>query len=98
MGAFYVKGKLTARGKKKFAGYILFYKPNVPIAIIEAKDNKHPIKGGIQQALGYANTLDIPCVFSSNGAIIQRTDTISQGHNEFTVNFGQDTCTRFGIG
>lgn len=62
-----MKGKLTARGKRKFADYILFYKPNVPIAIIEAKDNKHSVKGGIQQALGYANTLDIPCVFSSNG-------------------------------
>lgn len=66
-GRIYVKGKLTARGKRKFADYILFYKPNVPIAIIEAKDNKHSVKGGIQQALGYANTLDIPCVFSSNG-------------------------------
>lgn len=66
-GRIYVKGKLTARGKRKFADYILFYKPNVPIAIIEAKDNKHSVKSGIQQALGYANILDIPCVFSSNG-------------------------------
>ncbi|MEI5984898.1 DEAD/DEAH box helicase family protein [Sphingobacterium sp. PU5-4] len=66
-GRIYVKGKLTARGKRKFADYILFYKPNVPIAIIEAKDNKHSIKSGIQQALNYANTLDIPCAFSSNG-------------------------------
>jgi len=66
-GRIYVKGKLTARGKRKFADYILFYKPNVPIAIIEAKDNKHTAKSGIQQALNYANTLDIPCVFSSNG-------------------------------
>ncbi len=66
-GRIYVKGKLTARGKRKFADYILYYKPNVPIAIIEAKDNKHSLKSGIQQALGYSNTLDIPCVFSSNG-------------------------------
>ena len=66
-GRIYVKGKMTARGKRKFADYILYYKPNVPIAIIEAKDNKHHISSGIQQALGYANTLDIPCVFSSNG-------------------------------
>ncbi|MFA9370996.1 MAG: EcoAI/FtnUII family type I restriction enzme subunit R [Labilibaculum antarcticum] len=66
-GRIYVKGKLTARGKRKFADYILFYKPNVPIAVIEAKDNKHSVKSGIQQALGYANTLDIPFVFSSNG-------------------------------
>ena len=66
-GRIYVKGRMTARGKRKFADYILFYKPNVPIAIIEAKDNKHSVRGGIQQALGYANTLDIPFVFSSNG-------------------------------
>lgn len=66
-GRIYVKGRMTARGKRKFADYILFYKPNVPIAIIEAKDNKHSVSGGIQQALGYANTLDIPFVFSSNG-------------------------------
>jgi type I restriction enzyme R subunit len=66
-GRIYVKGKITARGKRKFADYILFYKPNVPIAIIEAKDNKHSVKSGIQQALDYANVLDIPCVFSSNG-------------------------------
>ena len=66
-GRIYVKGKMAARGKRKFADYILFYKPNVPIAVIEAKDNKHSVKGGIQQALGYGNTLDIPFVFSSNG-------------------------------
>ena len=66
-GRIYVKGKLTTRGKRKFADYILFYKPNVPIAVIEAKDNKHSVKSGIQQALGYAETLDIPFVFSSNG-------------------------------
>ncbi|OSZ82915.1 restriction endonuclease [Chitinophagaceae bacterium IBVUCB1] len=66
-GRIYVKGRVTARGKRKFADYILFYKPNVPIAVIEAKDNNHSVKSGIQQALGYSNTLDIPFVFSSNG-------------------------------
>jgi type I restriction enzyme R subunit len=69
-GRIYVKGKLTARGKRKFADYILYYQSlekNIPLAIIEAKDNSHSIRSGIQQALGYANTLDIPFVFSSNG-------------------------------
>src|SRR5690554_3204274 len=66
-GRIYVKGKMTRRGKRKFADYILFYKPNVPIAIIEAKSNSHSVRSGIQQALGYAETLDIPFVFSSNG-------------------------------
>jgi type I restriction enzyme R subunit len=66
-GKIYVRGKLTARGNQKRADYILYYKPNIPIAIIEAKDNKHSVGAGIQQALDYAQILDIPCVFSSNG-------------------------------
>ncbi|HAQ20364.1 MAG TPA: restriction endonuclease [Prolixibacteraceae bacterium] len=66
-GKIYVRGKLTTRGQAKRADYILYYKPNIPVAIIEAKDNNHSVRAGIQQALGYAKTLDIPCVFSSNG-------------------------------
>lgn len=66
-GRIYVRGNLTTRGKGKRADYILYYKPNIPIAIIEAKDNKHTVKAGIQQGLDYANILDIPSVFSSNG-------------------------------
>jgi type I restriction enzyme R subunit len=66
-GKIYVRGKLTVRGEKKRADYILYYKPNIPVAIIEAKDNKHSVRAGIQQALDYARILDIPCVFSSNG-------------------------------
>jgi type I restriction enzyme R subunit len=42
-GKIYVRGKLTARGKQKRADYILYYKPNIPIAIIEAKDNNHTV-------------------------------------------------------
>ena len=66
-GRIFVRGKLTIRGKAKRADYILYYKPNIPIAIIEAKDNNHSVRSGIQQALDYARILDIPCVFSSNG-------------------------------
>jgi type I restriction enzyme, R subunit len=66
-GKIYVRGKITARGTRKRADYILYYKPNIPIAIIEAKDNNHSVRAGIQQALDYAKILDIPCVFSSNG-------------------------------
>jgi type I restriction enzyme R subunit len=65
-GKIYVKGKLTARGKRKRADYILYYK-SIPVAIIEAKDNSHSVNSGIQQALEYARILDIPSVFSSNG-------------------------------
>jgi len=66
-GKIYVRGKLTARGARKRADYILYYKPNIPIAIVEAKDNNHSVRAGIQQALDYAEILDIPFVFSSNG-------------------------------
>ncbi len=66
-GKIFVRGRLTARGKGKRADYILYFKPNIPIAIIEAKDNTHSVRSGIQQALDYARILDIPCVFSSNG-------------------------------
>jgi type I restriction enzyme R subunit len=66
-GRIVVRGKLVSRGKSRRADYILYYKPNVPIAIIEAKDNKHSVGDGMQQGLGYAKTLDIPFFFSSNG-------------------------------
>ncbi len=65
-GKIYVRGKMTARGERKRADYILYYQDN-PIAIIEAKDNKHSVRAGIQPALNYARISDIPSVFSSNG-------------------------------
>src|SRR5664279_1530548 len=66
-GRIIVRGKLVSRGKAKRADYILYYKPNIPLAIIEAKDNTHSVGDGMQQGLEYAFTLNIPFVFSSNG-------------------------------
>lgn len=66
-GRIIVRGKLVSRGQGKRADYILYYRPNLPIAVIEAKDNGHGVGDGMQQALGYAVTLDIPFVFASNG-------------------------------
>ncbi len=66
-GRIFVKGRLAVRGKAKRADYILYYKPNIPIAVIEAKDNNHSVRAGIQQALDYSAILDLPFVFSSNG-------------------------------
>ena len=66
-GRIIVRGKLVTRGKAKRADYILYYKPNIPLALIEAKDNNHSVGDGMQQALEYAETLHIPFVFSSNG-------------------------------
>jgi len=82
-GRIYVKGKLTARGEQKRADYILFYKPGIPLAIIEAKDNHQSVGAGMQQGLKYAQILDIPCVFSSNGdAFLFHDRTVTQGEIE----------------
>ena len=66
-GRIIVQGKLYTRGKSKRADYILYYKSNIPIAIIEAKDNKKAVGHGMQQALEYSEILQIPFVFTSNG-------------------------------
>jgi len=66
-GRIYVKGNKTTRGKRKRADFILYYKPNIPVAIIEAKSNKLSLNAGIQQGIEYSNILDIPVVYSSNG-------------------------------
>ena len=66
-GRIVVRGKLVSRGQAKRADYVLSYRPNIPIALIVAKDNRHSPGDGLQQALDYAETLGIPFVFSSNG-------------------------------
>jgi len=80
-GRIYVRGRMTTRGKAKKADYILYYKPNIPVAIIEAKDNNHSVRAGIQQGLDYATILDIPCVFSSNGDGFLFHDRTAQDEN-----------------
>jgi type I restriction enzyme R subunit len=89
-GKIYVRGRLTARGERKRADYILYYKPNIPIAIIEAKDNNHAVSAGMQQALNYAKILDIPCVFSSNGdGFLFHDRTATDGNIETEIKLDQ---------
>ena len=66
-GKIIVRGKVVAQGKPRRADYLLFYKPNLPIAVIEAKDNNHSVRAGMQQALDYSERLGVPFVFSTNG-------------------------------
>lgn len=66
-GRVLVRGKKPSRGEAKRADYLLSYKPGICLAVLEAKDNNHPVGGGMQQALEYGDTLDVPFVFSSNG-------------------------------
>ena len=66
-GRIILRGNITARGKKKSADYLLSYKSNFPLAVVEAKDNKHSVGAGLQQAIEYARELDVPYVYASNG-------------------------------
>lgn len=66
-GRIMVRGKIAKRGEPKRADYILYYKPNIPIAVIEAKDNTQAVSAGMQQGLEYGRILDLPFVFASNG-------------------------------
>jgi type I restriction enzyme R subunit len=82
-GRVIVQGLLVSRGRPKRADYILYYKPNIPIAVIEAKRNKYGVGGGMQQALNYAQMLDVPFVYSSNGdAFLQHDRTQTSGELE----------------
>ena len=79
-GRVIVRGKTVKRGEAKKADYLLFYRPNIPIAVIEAKDNNHSVGAGMQQALEYAEILDVPFVYSSNGdAFLEHDRTVSSG-------------------
>ncbi len=90
-GPVVVRGNLSSRNKKKkkFADYVLQKEKGVPMAVVEAKDNNHTISEGLQQALGYAELLDVPCAFSSNGDGFASHDK--------TVPDGQDIETEFGM-
>jgi type I restriction enzyme, R subunit len=66
-GRVIVRGRMVSRGQARRADYILYFKPNIPLAVVEAKDNHCSVGDGIQQALEYARTLNVPFVFSSNG-------------------------------
>ena len=78
-GRVIVRGKTVQRGEAKKADYLLFYKPNLPIAVIEAKDNTHSVGSGMQQALEYAEILDVPFAYSSNGDAFLEHDRTATG-------------------
>ena len=76
-GKINLKGNLVARGKPKFADYVLYYNRATPIAIVEAKDATHSVGFGMQQAKEYAHMMDIPFAFSSNGMGFQEYDFLT---------------------
>jgi type I restriction enzyme R subunit len=89
-GRINIRGKTISRGEKKRADYILYYKNNLPIALIEAKDANHSVGDGMQQALSYAETLDIPFVYSSNGEGFLEHDRLGSSDDVETP-FGLDS-------
>ncbi len=79
-GRVIVRGKTVKRGEAKKADYLLYYKPNIPLAVIEAKDNNHSVGAGMPQALEYAEILDVPFAYSSNGdAFLEHDRTATSG-------------------
>jgi len=89
-GPVIVRGNLSSRNKKKkkFADYVLQWEAGVPIAVVEAKDNKHTVSHGMQQALGYTDILNVPSAFSSNG------DAFAS-HNKLAPTTGEEIETQF---
>lgn len=78
-GRVIVRGKMVKRGEAKKADYLLFYKPGIPLAVVEAKDNNHVVGAGLQQALEYAEILDVPFAYSSNGDAFLEHDRTGTG-------------------
>ena len=88
-GQMIVRGQIASRKARKRADYLLYYPSNQPIAVIEAKDNNHSVRAGIQQALGYAETLQVPFVFSSNGdgfLFHDKSGTYAQVEQQLSLN------------
>ncbi|MGN0546895.1 MAG: EcoAI/FtnUII family type I restriction enzme subunit R [Acutalibacteraceae bacterium] len=84
-GRITLKGNVAVREKPKKADYLLHINSNYPIAIVEAKDNKHSVSHGLQQAMEYAKFLDIPFAFSSNGDGFAEHDFLTGKEREFSL-------------
>lgn len=91
-GPVVVRGNLSSRNKKKkkFADYVLLRESGIPLAIVEAKDNSHTVSMGLQQALGYAEILDLPCAFSSNGDAFASHNKVPNSHELVETEFSLD--------
>lgn len=84
-GKINLRGNLISREKPKKADYILYLNSNKPIAVVEAKDNKHSASYGLQQAITYAKMLDVPFAYSSNGDMFYEHDLLTGKEREFLM-------------
>jgi type I restriction enzyme R subunit len=84
-GKINLRGNLVSRGKAKYADYVLYYNRATPIAIVEAKDASHAVAHGLQQAKEYAQMMDVPFAFSSNGMGYQEYDFLTCKERNFSM-------------
>ena len=84
-GKINLRGNLVSRGKAKYADYVLYYNRATPIAIVEAKDASHAVAHGLQQAKEYAQMMDVPFAFSSNGMGYQEYDFLTGKERYFSM-------------
>lgn len=84
-GKINLRGNLVSRGKAKYADYVLYYNRATPIAIVEAKDASHAVAHGLQQAKEYAQMMDVPFAFSSNGLGYQEYDFLTGKERYFSM-------------
>lgn len=84
-GRIEVHGERATRNKKKFTDYLLYYKKDFPIAVVEAKDNNHSVGAGMQQAINYAEMLDVPFAYASNGDGFVEHDRITGKEKNISI-------------
>lgn len=100
-GRSVVRGKMVSRKHPKRANLPLWYKPNIPIAVIEAKKNTVPVGHGMQQALGYAERLKVPFAISSNGdgfVLHDRNDQANEAETNLRLDqfpSPEELCARY---
>ena len=97
-GPVIVRGNVASRNKKKrkFADYVLYQEPSVPIAVVEAKDNNHTVSQGLQQALGYAEILNVPSAYSSNGDAFASHNKVPAAGEDIETQFPLDAFPKPG--
>ena len=84
-GRINLRGNLVSRAQPKKADYVLYINANNPIAIVEAKDNKHAVSAGLQQAITYAQMLDVPFAYSSNGDGFREHDFLTGAERDIKL-------------
>ena len=100
-GKINLKGNFVCREKPKKADYVLYINANNPIAIVEAKDNKHTVSYGLQQAMTYAKMLDVPFAYSSNGDAFYEHDFLTGQERQLALSefpFPDELIARYQAG